>query len=252
MIKKLLFFALAIIISENIVAQINPADSAVRCFIPNISYSFQIPGGDLVDDYGVNSTIGGGFFTKGKNNLIFSADFNYIFGGTVKNEKEILSMVLTESGHIIDGNGTYALYTVGERGFTLNARLGKVFNFLGFNPNSGLMIMGGLGYIQHFTKIESQYLTAPQISGDYAKGYDHLRGGLNLNEFIGYFFMSNSRLFNFYGGFEFMQAFTKSKRDYLLDEMGPDNNKYLDLYYGFRVGWMLPLFKRVPKEYYYY
>ena len=252
MIKKYLFLLLIIFFSVKLSAQINPADSSVKCFIPNISFSYLFPGGDIKDDYGSNATIGGGFFIKGKKNLLFSADFNYMFGGNVKNEKDILWMVLTESGHIIDGNGTYALYNVPERGFTLNARIGKIFNKLGYNPNSGLMVMGGLGYIQHFTKIESQYLTAPQISGDYAKGYDHLRGGVSLNEFIGYFFMSNSRVLNFYGGFEFVQAFTKSKRDYLFDEMGPDNNKYTDLFFGFRLGWMLPLYKRVPKEYYYY
>ncbi len=252
MSKKPLLFIFLAFLSLELFSQINPADSSVRCFIPNFSFAYQFPGGDIREQYGSNATIGGGFFIKGKSNLIFSADFNYMFGGNVKNEKEILSMVLTESGHIIDGNGTYALYTVNERGFSLNARMGKIFNALGFNPNSGLMVMGGLGYLQHFTKIDNQYRTAPQISGDYAKGYDHLRGGIAINEFIGYFFMSNSRVFNFYGGFEFFQAFTTSKRDYLLDMGGPDNKKYKDFFYGFRIGWMIPVFRRVPKEYYYY
>jgi hypothetical protein len=233
-------------------SQINPADSAIKCFIPNFSFSYQFPGGDIANEYGSNATIGGGFFVKGKKNFLFSADFNYMFGGTVKNEEEILSMVLTKSGHIIDGNGTYALYTVNERGFTLNARFGKIFSALGFNPNSGLMLMGGVGYLQYFTKIDNQFHTAPQISGDYAKGYDHLKGGVVLSEFIGYFFMSNSRILNFYAGFELMQGFTKSKRDYLFDMMGPDNNSYQDFFYGIRVGWMIPVFKRVPREYYYY
>ncbi len=250
--KKISSTIVLLFISISLFSQINPADSAISCFIPNFSFAYQFPGGDIQKEYGSNSTIGGGFFKKLKNNLIFSADFNYLFGGNVKNEKEILSMVLTQSGHIIDGNGTYALYTVNERGFTLNARFGKILNILRYNPNSGLMIMGGLGYIQHFTKVDSQYRTAPQISGDYAKGYDHLRGGIAVNEFIGYFFMSNTRVLNFYGGFEFFQTFTKSKRDYLLDTMGPDDKKYKDLFFGFRVGWMIPIFRRVPKEYYYY
>ncbi len=249
---KKYFTIILIFVSSLGFSQVNPADSSVRCFIPNISFAYQFPGGDMVKQYGSNATIGGGFFVKGKKNLIFSADFNYMFGGTVKNEKEILSMVLTSSGHIIDGNGTYALYTVNERGLTLNARLGYIFNSMGFNPNSGLMIMGGAGYIQHFTKVDNQFLTAPQISGDYAKGYDHLRGGIEFNEFIGYFFMGNTRLFNFYAGFEFVQGFTKSKRVYLLDMMGPDNKSYKDMFYGIRVGWMIPVFRRMPRQYYYY
>lgn len=250
--KKLFFVFILSVIGLTLTAQVNPADSAIRCFIPHFSFSYQFPGGDMTQQYGSNATIGGGFFIKGKKNLLFSADFNYMFGGTVKNQKEILWMVLTQSGHIIDGNGTYALYTVNERGFTLNARFGKVFDFLGFNPNSGLMLMGGLGYLQHFTKIDNQFHTAPQISGDYAKGYDHMRGGIVLNEFVGYFFMGNTRILNFYAGIEMMQGFTNSKRDYLFDQMGTDNNRYLDLFVGFRIGWMIPVFRRVPKEYYYY
>ena len=250
--KKLFFVFILSVIGLTLTAQVNPADSAIRCFIPHFSFSYQFPGGDMTQQYGSNATIGGGFFIKGKKNLLFSADFNYMFGGTVKNQKEILWMVLTQSGHIIDGNGTYALYTVNERGFTLNARFGKVFDFLGFNPNSGLMLMGGLGYLQHFTKIDNQFHTAPQISGDYAKGYDHMRGGIVLNEFVGYFFIGNTRILNFYAGIEMMQGFTNSKRDYLFDQMGTDNNRYLDLFVGFRIGWMIPVFRRVPKEYYYY
>jgi hypothetical protein len=249
--NQFIIFLLSLI-SLSVMSQVNPADSAIRAFIPNFSFSYQFPGGDLSSDFGSNATIGGGFFIKSKKNFIFSGDFNYIFGSTAKNEKQILSLVLTSSGHIIDNGGTYALYTVNERGFSLNARIGKIISALGHNPNSGVMLLGGIGYLQTFVNIDNQYKSAPQISGDYAKGYDHLRGGVNINEFVGYFFMGNSRVLNFYAGFEFFQAFTKSKRDYVFDMMSKDNNKYMDLFYGIRVGWMIPVLKRVPRKYYYY
>jgi hypothetical protein len=160
-------------------------------------------------------------------------------------------MVETESGNIIDGNGTFALYALYERGYSINFRVGKVLKVLRANPNSGLMFMLGAGYLAHRLVIDNQNNTAPQITGDYAKGYDRLTGGLNLNQFIGYFYMGKSRVLNLFGGFEFYQAFTKSQRDYIFDQMQQDNNNYLDLFFGIKVGWMIPIYKRAPDQYYY-
>ena len=247
-IIAILFFS----ITAKLTAQVNPGDSAVSAFIPNFTFTYQIPAGDMAAGFGSNANIGGGFFYKSKSNILLSVDFNYLFGNTIKNETEVLSMVLNSQGYITDGNGTYALYAVYERGYTLNARVGKILNLLSANPNSGIMIMGGIGYLSHFIKIDNQHQTAPQISGDYAKGYDHLRGGFSFNEFLGYYFMGDSRILNFYAGFEFYQGFTRSQRDYSFDMMKKDTKKYTDLFYGIKVGWMIPIYKRAPKTYYYY
>ena len=231
--------------------QLDPRDTTIATLIPHFSYAFQIPAGDVADRYGVNSTIGGGFMYKTRKNLVFSLDINFIFGNQVKNADSILSMVETQSGHIIDGNGVYALYALYERGYNLNFRVGKILNVLQANPNSGLFLMGGVGYTVHRMLIDNQDETAPQIVGDYAKGYDRLTGGLNLNQFIGYFFMGKSRVANFSAGFEFYQAFTTSQRDYVFDLMKKDTGSYVDLFFGIRITWMIPVYKRSPDPYYY-
>jgi len=237
---------------SSLMGQVNASDSAVAAFIPNFAYSYQFVGGNIAETFGDNSTIGGGFFVKTKKNLLLSADVNYLFGSNVKDEAQILDMVLNSQGYIIDGNGTYALYTLYERGYTINFRIGKIFDVISPNPNSGLMIMGGVGYLTHRLIIDNQHRTAPQISGDYAKGYDRLTSGINITEFIGYFFMGNDKLLNFYGGFEFMQGFTKSRRDYIFDLQKKDSESKIDLFYGIRIGWMIPAYKRAPDKYYYY
>ena len=251
MLKRGLVIILFLASCFSMQSQVDVRDSAVAAFIPNIAYSFQFPGGDVANRYGVNSTIGGGLMYKTKKNFIISGDVNFIFGNQIKNADSILSMVETESGHIIDGNGVYTLYALYERGYSINFRVGKVFKALRANPNSGLFLMVGAGYLCHRLKIDNQDNTAPQISGDYAKGYDRLTGGLNLNQFIGYYFMGRSRVANFYAGFEFYQAFTKSKRDYVFDLMQKDNNKYVDFFFGIKVAWMIPLYNRAPDPYYY-
>lgn len=264
MIKRSLVFLVLLIVGLPLWAQVNVNDSVVRAFIPNISYAFQLPGGDVADRYGNNSTIGGGLMYKTSKNLLLSFDVNFIFGNKINNADSILWMVETRSGHIIDGNGTFALYALYERGYSFNFRIGKIFNVLSPNPNSGLFIMGGIGYLAHRMKIDNQHQTAPQISRDYAKGYDRLTGGFALSEFVGYFFMGKKRIANFYGGFEFYQAFTKSRRDRVFDQVvydketdtyqiaGYDNSSYIDLFFGFKVGWMIPIYNRAPDKYYYY
>ncbi len=251
----LLLVSFAVTVSN---AQINAKDSVVAAFIPHISYSYQFTGGDIADRYGDNSTIGAGLKYKTSKNFIFSFDANFIFGNDIKNSDSILWMVLTDDGFIIDGNGTYALYALYERGYNINASFGKIFPVLNPNPNSGLMITGGIGYTLHRMKIDNQHRTAPQISDDYALGYDMLTGGLSFNEFIGWFYMGNSKLTNFYAGFEFHQAFTHSLRDWNFSKLPPesgvtekDNNKYFDYFIGIKVGWMLPIYKRSPNKYYY-
>ena len=251
MVKKGVAIFTILLFAFNSHAQVNANDSAVAAVIPYASYAFQLPGGDVADRYGFNSTLGAGIFFKSKKNLIFSADFNYIFGDKVKNADTILWMVENSDGYIIDGNGTYTKYALYERGYSINFRVGKIFKVLNPNPNSGLILMGGIGYLVHRMRIDSEQNSAPQISDDYAKGYDRLTGGLNLNQFIGYFYMGKSKFLNIYGGFEFYQAYTKSRRDYIFDRLQKDTNNYVDLFYGFKIGWMIPIFKRAPDPYYY-
>lgn len=241
----------AILSAVSAVAQINVNDSVITAFIPHFSYSYQFTGGDIAKRYGDNSTIGTGVTYKTSKNFTFTLDANFIFGNDIKNADSILWMVETKEGFIIDGNGTYALYALYERGYNINVSFGKILPVLNPNPNSGLMVTAGFGYTLHRMKIDNQHRTAPQISGDYALGYDMLSGGITLNEFIGWFFMSNSKLTNFYGGVEFHQAFTHSLRNWDFSTMKKDNGKYIDYFIGLKIGWMLPLYTRAPNKFYY-
>ncbi|MBT5732747.1 MAG: hypothetical protein HOI77_08155 [Lentimicrobiaceae bacterium] len=248
---RLVLIILLMIIFTNMHGQFQIRDSVVSAFVPTLSYSYQFAGGDISKKYGDNSTIGVGLKYKTDQNFIYSFDVNFIFGNDVKNADSILWMVETSDGHIMDGNGTFALYTLYERGYNFNISMGKKFPILNPNPNSGLLISGGIGYMLTRMKIDNQNQTAPQISGDYAKGYDMLTGGVSLNQFVGWYFMSNSRILNFYGGFEFQQAFTKSLRDWDFHSKQKDNNNYFDYFIGMKIGWMLPIYKRAPDNYYY-
>ena len=234
-------------------SQMDISDTTLSIPMFYATYSYMFPGGDMADRFGNNSSLGGGFLWKTNQNWMIGAEFNFLFGGDVKVADQIMGNLKTSDGAIINMAGNYTSYSIYERGYYISARIGKLIPVLSPNPNSGITLIGSLGYLQHKIRIEVAENTAPQLLDDYKKGYDRLAGGFGLSEFIGYTYLSNSKLLNFYLGFEINQAWTKAKRDVNFDTGLPDEipNRF-DVLYGIKIGWIVPLFKRMPEKYYYY
>lgn len=232
--------------------QVNIRDSAITTSIIYATYSYQFKEGDLAERYGSNSSIGGGFLVKTSGNWLIGAEGNYLFGSGVKNQDQLLVMISTPEGNIIDANGMYANIVLYDRGYSFYGYFGKLIPVLSPNPNSGFTITAGGGYLQNKLRIQNTDNTAPQLAGDYKKGYDKLNGGFAVTGSLGYMYLSDSRLLNFSLAFEFIQAWTKSKRDYDFDLKGPDQASYSSQFYGIKACWFIPLYKRKPKDFYYY
>lgn len=253
MIKKyVLPLFVSLILSASGTAQVSVKDSSVFATVVYATYSYQFPQGDLTSVFGSNSTIGAGLMFKTKSNWLVGFEGNYIFGGNVQNGDSLLKNIATPDGFVIDANGYYADIVYYQRGYSLYFKFGKLISVLAPNPNSGFTIMAGGGYIDSKVRIHNPGNTAYQLSGDYKKGYDRYNAGFALTGSLGYSFLSNTRLINVYAGFEFIQAWTKNKRDFFFDKgyVGPIS--YSTQYYGINVRWMIPLYKRTPKEYYLY
>jgi hypothetical protein len=169
----------------------------------------------------------------------------------VKNSEEIISGITTDDDYLIGLDGIYANVRAMERGFTLFAKTGKVIPAFNINPNSGLFFKFGLGYIQHKIRWDVEGNTAPQLDGDYKKGYDRFTEGFALNQEIGLFYMGDQRLWNFKVSAEAVESFTTMKR-YNFDTMKGDDKNRLDLFFGLKLSWMVPLYGRAPKAMYYY
>ncbi|OQX75520.1 MAG: hypothetical protein B6D64_11485 [Bacteroidetes bacterium 4484_276] len=215
------------------------------------SYAFQWPAGDMVARFGANSTIGPGFLVKTGGNWLIGADVNFIFGNKMK-EDSLFQNLLTSQGYIIDQQGQYADLSLFERGFYSSVKLGKIIPIFGSNINSGLMLLAGAGYLQHKIRIEVIDNSAPQLSGDYKKGYDRFTDGFQINQFVGYMHIGESKLANFFIGMEFVQAWTMNRRSMNFDEGRRDDKKRLDMLYGIKVGWVIPFRTRMPNDFYYY
>jgi len=255
MLKRLLVLLIPIVLAAPSSAQVNLKDTAINMGMFYATYSYQLPGGDLAKLFGGNSSVGGGFLYKLRSNWLIGAEGNFLFGGTVKNPDSLIKMLADKDGLIIDENGYSASISYYERGYSIYGKFGKIFPVyptLAPNRNCGITVMLGGGYIQDKIRINNPDGTTPQINGDYSKGYDRLNSGIAVNASLGYLFMSNTRLFNFYVGFEFTQAWTKSRRQYDFDRMAYDNTKYSSQFYGFKACWFVPIYARKPREFYYY
>ena len=221
----------------------------------NATYAYQFPGGDTKILYKNNSTIGASVLYKTDKNWMWTANANFLFSEDINaSREEILGIILDNNGELITGDGIYGSYAMLGRGYHLQAKVGKIINVMAPNPNCGFFVNAGLGYLSNRIRIEfSSYASTPSnLDDDYRYGYDRMRGGFAYSGEVGYLYMSNSRVLNFSLSLEFVQAHTKSLREWDFNLMGPDLRKYVDRYYGIRFAIYIPTYKRMPDEYYYY
>ena len=244
--RKIPLFLAALIFTDlAVMAQFQIRDSSL--FDPHITLSaaYQTPGGDLANRFSNNLNIGLGFHIKTKTEWIFGIQGTYLFGNRV-NEPNFLANLRTDAGEILDNQGQVAVVIPQERGFTVSLQGGYLFNVIGPNRNSGLLLRGGVGMLQHKIRIEHQENAITQLEGEYLKGYDRLTNGWMVDQFAGYYHMSNNGLINFVIGLEAYQGFTKSRRDLNFDTQSSDTASRLDMLVGIRAGWVLHLYQRAP------
>ena len=224
-------------------------DSALTIPLLGIQLGGEVPFGDLAKRFGPNLDVGGVFMVKTKKNWVYGIESSYMFGRNVK--EDVLKQLRNSEGSITDNEGFPADVRVTERGFRINAFIGRVFSVANTNPNSGLMINLGFGYMQTKINLYDAQQKIAAIKGTLKYGYDRLSAGPSLSQFIGYLFLSENRLLNFYAGFEFYEGFTKNIRKVNYDTGLPDTQKRFDAIGGFRFGWILPLYKKKPNDFYY-
>lgn len=250
--RKILIAGILVIFGiQGLQAQVNVRDSAVQGFIFNFNLGVYAPGGDIAELYGTNMALGLDILYKTKSNWVLGVGANYFFSNDVKNQDELLGDLVTSGGNIIGVNGDYASLDFFERGYNIMAKVGKVFPVLNHNPNSGLFAQIGIGYIRHKTDIQNNAENVPYLLGDYAKGYDRLHGGLLLNEYIGLYHSGSRRTVNFTIGLDFQQGFTQNYREYNYHTRSYDTEPKLDLFFGLKASWFIPIYDKNAQKFYY-
>ena len=212
-----------------------------------INGSLDFPGSDMARRFGTSYRLGPSLMYKTLSNYMFGVKTDFIFGGTIK-EDSLFSGVNDKEGNFINSDGLRIGVGLFERGYAIGLQGGKIFSLWGSNPNNGLLVLTGAGFVEHRIHIVDKDKTIPQIRDDYEKGYDRLTNGWYLEQFAGFNMFDKKGLLNFHIGLNFMAAFTQGRRDYLYDVRRKDDESRIDLLMGIRGGIYIPIFKKKSEE----
>lgn len=218
-------------------------EAAIPLVSVQVGYAHQWPGGDLSTRFRDNSNIGLGAWRKGERNWLFGLEGSFLFGNKVI-EPGLLSNVINSAGQIVDKEGAMADVFLYERGWTVFAVAGKILPVLGPNPNSGVVLKAGAGFMRHKIRVQSQKNEVPQIEGDYLEGYDRLCAGPAALAYAGYQHFGKRRFINYHIGLEVMAGFTEPLRAYNFDTEQYNKGGRFDLLTGLRAGLSLPIYRK--------
>lgn len=252
--KKYSFALLLMVFSFSLFAQ-QKDDPIVfdNAFLISPSYSFQLPLNDMFHSYGFNHNLGMEFDYKFGANWYIGVEGNFIFGPKIKDEA-ILDNLLTTSGYLIGTDGYLEEVNMNERGMILTAHFGKSFFFNPKQPNSGLLLKFGLGYIDHKIFIDVNEQNVPQLSKEIKKGYDRFTSGVAFKQYIGLIKLQKKSYLNMSFGIEATEGITQNRRPFDFSTGQTLNKTRFDFLIGFKFNWYLPVFngQNSKSEYYYY
>ncbi len=252
MLRKHAALALLILLPLPMLGQrlLSIRDSTIALVAVQASYAHQWPGGDLATRFGANSNLGISTYRKFKSNWLIGAEGSFIFGNQVR-EPGILRNVINSSGQIVDQDGIMADVFLFQRGWSAFGFVGRMLPVIGPNPNSGLVIKLGGGYLRHKVRVQTQQNVVPQLEDEYLEGYDRLTAGPAALAYVGYHHFGNRRLVNFHIGLELMAGFTEPLRAFNFDTEQYNAGGRFDLLSGIRAGWSLPIYRRHDDRFHY-
>lgn len=253
--------------------QVRLTPDTLECYIVGFSAGMMMPGSgsnslglqggnmrDLYDGSNLNFAIEGSYKTQGGWLSCLDADLWFGLNSDNLSQRDArYSNIFLPGNFTLSWGGYDGRVTAYNRGLAVRPGVGKIINILPKNPNSGILLKVGAGWMMQKTVFNQDFDQAPvpQLNGDYAKLYDHLRNGVILTESIGLIYMSNYLTYiNLKVSFDISQCWSWSSRSYQIDELmglnGKDQSRYFDLMYGFKLTWMFPFTGKPTYDYYYY
>lgn len=212
-----------------------------------------MPAADLAKRFGAIFNFGAGVDYKFGKNIYVGAEGAFMFGPKAK-ETEHIRNTLAGSGLIITDEGALDDVNLSMRGTLIKATVGKSFYFNKAKPSNGILLKFGAGYLHHKILIDVNKRVTPQLSGDYAKGYDRFSNGILLSQYVGLVKLEKGKYVNLSLGIEISEAFTSNSRphDFYLNKKMTD--KRVDLMFGLKMTWMIPVYlgQSSTSDYYYY
>lgn len=230
-------FALTFLLSFSIVEGQTDTEAAARKIFFGPAVGSHLPAQDLANRYGICYSIGPTLGYKLSNNLQFGLSYSFLYGRKTK-IYGLFGDLMTDEGYIINNAGIPANVITGMRGHALQLTVGKVFPIFDINPNTGILLNGGIGFLSHKVGMDHREDEITLLEGEYKKGYDRLATGMMLSGLLAYQHFSKSGRVNFFAGVEYRLGLTQGMRSYNYDTKDSDLGvKRYDGLIGIRAGW---------------
>jgi len=252
--RVFLSFVLIVTLSFSAVAQDDlfgtPKVETKKGWVIGVNGNVDLPAADMAKRFGLGFRIGPSILYKTKSNWMFGVKGDFIVGNQIR-EDSLMINIKDDQNYTLNQDGQSESPLTYERGYMVGIQGGKIFNISKKNSDNGILVMTGVGFMQYKINIFTKDNDIPQIKGDYRKGYDRLTNGVYLEQFVGYNFFGKEGLINFHIGLDLAAGFTQGRRDYLFDVMRSDTKHRLDMLFGIRGGWYIPIFKRKSDDIYF-
>ena len=233
-----------------------PSESkAVRSgVLLNAFGSFDFPAADMAKRFDNSWRLGPGILYKTKTNWLFGAKFDFIVGRNV-HEDSLMINIADKYGsqkqnlyEFINNSNQRIGVPVYQRGYATGLSAGKILSWSADHPDDGVVVLTTVGFMQHKINIYDKDKTVEQLREPYRKGYDRLTNGMFVEQYVGYVYFANNKLINFTLGVDILAGFTQGRRNFLYDVMRADDTRRLDILWGVRAGWFIPIYNRKSED----
>lgn len=237
---KILALAVLLTFFHSAFAQKDSAAVKLNIWTLNLGYGAEWPGGDLAQRFGQSLSFHSGMEWVRKSKYSYGIDFSYFFGDKIK--EDVFAPFRNENGLVLGINGVAADLFIRERGAYIGVQAAAIL--LPAGKHSGLELGLGAGMLYHKLHFIDDSRSVLLAEAPYSKGLDRLTRGFSLRQELAYQFHAEKKALHFHLGFYINEAFTRQIRKFNFDTGLPASDKSrLDLLYGVRLVWMLPLHK---------
>ena len=221
-------------------------DSCLNVWMFGFALEGDVTAGDLKYRFGPGITIGGFVAYKTRTNFTFTLEYAYMYSADVR-DNHALDSISTKSTDpsqrfVINANGDYQIMSLYESGNLVFLKVGKVLPIFQRNPNCGVSVKLGGGFMEHKIYYYWAGDAPPQLAGNYINGYDRLTYGPSITQSLGYHYMSNNSMINFDLDFEAVEGFTYNQRPYDFDLMRQETKRRTDVLLGLKFSWIFPAY----------
>jgi len=174
--------------------------------------------------------------------------FNYMpYTGRTINTDSLYGGIVGPSQNLFDINGNPAVIRTYLRGYNACLVAGRMWALREStlsNPRTWtLSMVGGLGYMEHYTKFQFDKGRLPQLENDFTQGYDGYRKGMCFSEQFRIQYI-NPDVLSFYVGLGANQGMTHATRDWDFGTFSAPKAKQLDLGFNITGGLIIPIIIR--------